>query len=356
MILRRTAWGQAVSIGSPEVATLHLLTQVSSMRAVICREYGPAEKLEVAEVPAPQPGELEVLVDVHAAAVNFPDLLIIQNRYQLSVAPPFTPGSELAGIVRAVGPGVEDIAPGDRVCGQVLIGAFAEQAILPAAMVNRLPKEIDLKAAAAFGVVYNTAYQALRSAAQLRTGETLLVLGAAGGVGLATVDIGRILGARVIAAASSAEKLAVCRSYGAAETIDYQAENLKERLKALTGGRGVDVVIDPVGGELAEQAIRATGWRGRYVTVGYASGTIPRIPVNLLLLKGCSLVGFNLAPFMMNEPEEAARCRRELFQLLVNGHIKPHVAAVYRLADVARALNDVAERRVIGKVVIDPTI
>lgn len=324
------------------------------MRAVICREYGPPELLQIAEVPAPVPGDLDVLVEVHAAAVNFPDLLIIRNRYQLSVAPPFTPGSELAGIVRAVGAGVTDVAVGDRVCGQSLVGAFAEQALLPAVMVTRLPEHVDLQAAAAFGVVYSTAYCALRSAAQLATGETLLVLGAAGGVGLATVDVGRALGARVIAAASSPDKLAVCRAYGAAETIDYQTENLKDRLKALTGGRGVDVVIDPVGGDLAEQAIRATGWRGRYVTVGYASGTIPRIPVNLLLLKGCQLLGFNLAPFMMNAPEEALRCRRELFAMLVDGHIKPHVSAVYGLSAVARALNDVGERRVIGKVIIDP--
>jgi NADPH2:quinone reductase len=324
------------------------------MRAVICHQYGPPESLEIVDVPAPIPGEGEVLVEVHAAAVNFPDLLIIQNKYQLSVAPPFTPGSELAGIVRAVGGGVESVAIGDRVCGQALVGAFAEQALLPAMTLTRLPATIDFKSAAAFGVVYSTAYFALRSAARMATGESLLVLGAAGGVGLATVDVGRALGARVIAAASSADKLTACRTYGANETINYATENLKERLKALTGGRGVDVVVDPVGGDLAEQAIRATAWRGRYVTVGYASGVIPRIPVNLLLLKGCELLGFNLAPFLMNEPEEVARLRRELFEMLVKRRINPYVSAVYALSDVAHAFNAVGERRVIGKVVIDP--
>lgn len=326
------------------------------MRAVVCREYGPPALLQIADVPAPEPGDGEVLVDVHAAAVNFTDLLVIQNRYQLSVTAPFTPGSELAGVVRAVGAGVHGVKPGDRVCGQTLVGAFAEQATLPAMMLTVLPAQVSFHAAAAFGVVYSTAYFALRSAAQIAAGETLLVLGAAGGVGLATVDVGRALGARVIAAASSDEKLQVCRTYGAAETINYQTENLKDRLKALTSGRGVDVVIDPVGGDLAEQAVRGTGWRGRYVTVGYASGAIPRIPVNLLLLKGCQLMGFNLAPFMMNAPEEAVRCRRELFELLVERRINPYVSAVYGLSDVARALTEVGERRVIGKLVIDPRL
>lgn len=325
------------------------------MRAVICSRYGPPESLEIAEVAAPVPGEGEVVVDVHAAAVNFPDLLIIQNKYQLSVTPPFTPGSELAGIVRAVGSGVTNVSVGDRVCGQTLVGAFAEQALLPAMTLTPLPATVDFHSAAAFGVVYSTAYFALRSAARVAAGESLLVLGAAGGVGLATVDVGRALGARVIAAASSSDKLTACRTYGAAECINYHTENLKDRLKALTGGRGVDAVIDPVGGDLAEQAIRATAWRGRYVTVGYASGVIPRIPVNLLLLKGCELLGFNLAPFMMNEPEEVERYRQELFAMLVQRRIHPYVSAVYGLPDVARAFNDIGERRVIGKVIIDPT-
>jgi NADPH2:quinone reductase len=324
------------------------------MRAVMCRAYGPPESLRVEDVPTPAVGHGEVLVDVHAAAVNFTDLLILQNRYQLTVAPPFTPGSELAGVVRSVGPGVAGITPGACVCGQTLAGAFAEQVSMPAGALSVLPRGVDLYAAAAFGVVYSTAYYALRSAAKLAAGETLLVLGAAGGVGLASVDVGRVLGARVIAAASSADKLEICRSYGAVETINYRTENLKERLKALTAGRGVDVAIDPVGGDLAEQAVRATAWRGRYVTVGYASGTIPRIPMNLLLLKGCELLGFNLAPFMANAPEEFARYRQELFALFVSGGIRPQVSSVYGLSDAVRALNEVAQRRAVGKVVIDP--
>jgi NADPH2:quinone reductase len=324
------------------------------MRAVVCREYGPPEGLVVEDVPDPVPGPGQALVDVHAAAVNFPDVLLIANRYQVSIPVPFTPGSEFAGIVQAVGPGVEAVAVGDRVSGATFVGAFAERVAVGADSLTRLPADCDLDAAAAFGVVYSTSYNALRSAAQLRAGETLLVLGAAGGVGLAAVDLGVVLGARVLAAASSEEKLRACRERGAAETIDVTRESLKDRVKALTGGRGVDVVLDPVGGPLAEQAVRATGWRGRFVCVGFASGEIPRIPLNLLLLKGSELRSFNLAPFIGNEPEEYRRNQAELLELFFSGRIRPLVSASYSLAEVARALRDVAERRAIGKLIIDP--
>ena len=322
------------------------------MRAAVCRAYGPPETLVVDELAAPCARAGEAVVYVTAAAVNFTDVLMLQNRYQLSATPPFVPGSEFAGVVREVGEGVETLRPGQRVCGVTFVGAFAERIALPAASLTVLPDAIDLHAAAAFSVAYGTAYHALRSAARLQSGETMVVLGAAGGVGLAAVELGTVLGARVIAAASSPEKLSACRAQGAAEAIDYTREPLKDRLKALTGGRGVDVVFDPVGGPLAEQALRATGWRGRFVCVGFASGEIPRIPLNLLLLKGAELRAFNLGPFMANEPDEMMRNHRELLDLFFAGRLHPRIDAVYPLADAARALAHVAGRRAIGKVLV----
>jgi NADPH2:quinone reductase len=323
-----------------------------TMRAVVCRDYGSPETLVVEEVPAPAPDPGAAVVDVRAAAVNFTDLLMLQNRYQLSATPPFVPGSEFAGVVRAVGAGVEAVGPGQRVCGVTFVGAFAERVAVPAASLTVVPDHVDLRGAAAFQVGYGTAYHALRSAARLRAGETLAVLGAAGGVGLAAVELGHVLGARVIAAASGAEKLAACRAQGASDGIDYAREPLKERLKALTGGRGVDVVLDPVGGPLAEQALRATAWRGRFVVVGFASGEIPRIPLNLLLLKGAQLLAFNLGPFMTNEPDEMARNHHELLDLFFADRLHPRIDAVYPLAEAPRAFAHLAERRAIGKVLV----
>lgn len=322
------------------------------MRAAVCRVYGPPETLVVDDLAAPEPAAGQVVIDVHAAAVNFTDVLMLQNRYQLSATPPFVPGSEFAGVVRTLGPGVEAPAPGTRVCGVTFVGAFAERVAVPAASLTVLPDHVDLRGAAAFQVAYGTAYHALRSTARLEPGETMVVLGAAGGVGLAAVELGSVLGARVIAAASSTEKLAACRAQGAAEGIDYVREPMKDRLKALTGGRGVDVVLDPVGGPLAEQALRATAWRGRFVCVGFASGEIPRIPLNLLLLKGVELRAFNLGPFMANEPDEMARNHRELLELFFSGRIHPRIDAVYPLAETAAALTRLAERRAIGKVLV----
>jgi NADPH2:quinone reductase len=322
------------------------------MRAAVCRAYGPPETLAIDDVQAPEATPGNVVVDVAAAAVNFTDVLMLQNRYQLSATPPFVPGSEFAGVVAAVGQGVEALRPGMRVCGVTFVGAFAERIAVPAASLTVLPDHVELRAAAAFQVAYGTAYHALRSAAHLAAGETLDVLGAAGGVGLAAVELGAVLGARIIAAASGPEKLAACRAQGAAETVDYAREPLKERLKALTHGRGVDVVLDPVGGPLAEQALRACAWRGRFVSLGFASGEIPRIPLNLLLLKGAQLLAFNLGPFMTHEPEEMTRNHRELLDLFFGGRLHPRIDAVYPLADAARALAHVAERRAIGKVLV----
>lgn len=324
------------------------------MRAVVCREYGPPEKLSVEHLPDPVPAEGQVLVDVGAAAVNFPDLLIVENRYQVHASLPFVPGSELAGVVREIGPGVTGLSPGDRVFGQTFVGAFAEKAVLAAASLTRLPAGIDARVAAGFGVVYATAYDALRSAARLAPGETLLVLGAGGGVGLAAVDVGRVMGARVIAAASTAEKLAACRERGAAATIDYATENLKDRVKDLTAGRGADVVVDPVGGSYSEAALRATAWRGRYISLGFAAGEIPRLPLNVVLLKGCHVIGFTIDGLLRNAPEEAERNRRDLLELFFAEKIRPRVSAVYSLDEVPQALRDLAERRAIGKVIIEP--
>jgi NADPH2:quinone reductase len=324
------------------------------MRAVVCREYGPPESLKVEELPDPVLGEGQALVDVKAAAVNFPDLLIIENRYQVPASVPFVPGSEFAGIVSAVAPGVEKVAVGDRVAGSTFVGAFAEKVAVPAASLTHLPDGFDFRVAAGFGVAYATSYYALRSAARLAAGETLLVLGAAGGVGLAAVDLGRLMGARVIAAASSEEKLAACRELGAADTVDYARQNLKERVKELTGGKGANVVIDPVGGPYSEAALRSTAWGGRYVVVGFAAGEIPRFPLNVVLLKGCQVIGFTIGGLMVNAPQEAERGRRELLDLLFSGAIRPRVSAVYGLDATARAMRDLAERRAIGKVIIEP--
>lgn len=324
------------------------------MRAAVCREYGEPEKVSVEEASAPRPGPGEVLVGVRAAAVNFPDVLIVGNRYQVSVPLPFTPGSELAGEVLTVGDGVQDFAEGDRVWGAVMMGAFAEQVVVPATALAPIPPGIDDAAAACFGVAYGTAYHALRSVGEARPGDWVVVLGAAGGVGLAAVELGKVLGARVIAAASSADKLAVCAQRGAEQLIDYSTEDLRVRIREITGP-GADVVIDPVGGAWSEQALRATRWGGRFVTVGFASGEIPRIPLNLVLLKGVVVKGFEIRTFPEFAPEAAARDREELFALFADGRVQPHIGATFGLSEVGAALRYVADRRAVGKVVIDCT-
>jgi NADPH:quinone reductase len=323
------------------------------MRAVICRSYDSLDALRVEELPAVAPKPGEVVIDARFAAVNFADVLVIRNRYQASAALPFIPGSECAGIVRALGAGVTGISIGDRVTAKMFIGAFAEEVAVPASTVTTIPKGVELRTAAAFGVTYGTAYHALRSVAGLREGKTLLVLGAGGGVGLAAVEIGSLLGARVIAAASSDEKLAVCRERGAAELVNYAKEDLKERVRALTDGRGVDAVLDPVGGPVADPALRATGFRGRYVSVGFASGEIPRVPLNLLLLKGAEVAAFNYGAFAVHAPEEAARNEAELARWLREGKLRPHVSATFPLERATEALARVAERRAIGKILIE---
>ena len=322
------------------------------MLAVRCNAYGPPDRLVVEELPDPSPGPGEVVVRIEAASVNFPDVLIAADQYQISVPVPFTPGSELAGVVESVGDGVAGWGVGDRVYGSTFVGAFAQRIALPAAALSAVPEGVDFAEAAAFWVVYATAYHALRSVAEVAAGDWVVVLGAAGGVGLAAVDLAQLLGARVLAAASSGEKLEVCRSRGAAEVVNYTSEDLKERIKELTGG--ADVVIDPVGGPSAEQALRATKWGGRYVTVGFASGEIPRIPLNLVLLKGVVVKGFEIRTFAEHDPTGAARDREELLALFGEGKVRPLVDGVYPLRETGTAMRSLTERRATGKVVILP--
>jgi NADPH2:quinone reductase len=323
------------------------------MRAVVCRSYGPPEDLVVEDVDDFVPGPGQVVVRVHAAAVNFPDVLMIDGKYQVKMPPPFTPGSELAGEVIAVGDGVA-LPLGQRVSAPTFIGAFAEQALLPAASVTEIPDSADFASAAAFGVTYRTAYHAVRSIAEVKRGDWVVILGAAGGVGLAAVDLAVAMGAQVLAAASSPEKLELCRQRGAEATVDYNTEDLKLRIRELTGD-SARVVLDPVGGSYAEPALRGLARGGTFVTLGYAAGAIPAIPLNLVLLKGITICGMEIRTFVTDRPAESARDMRELTQMFADGAIRPYIGARFPLADTATALRYVADRKAIGKVIIDVT-
>jgi NADPH:quinone reductase len=321
------------------------------MRAVVCRSYGPPEELVVDDVDDPVPGPGQLVVRVHAAAVNFPDVLMIQGKYQVKAPVPFTPGSELAGEVIAVGEGVSYL-PGQRVSATTFVGAFAEQALLHSAMVTEIPDGVDFVSAAAFGVTYRTAYHALRSIAAVDPGDWVVILGAAGGVGLAAVDLAVAMKIRVLAAASSPEKLELCRQRGAEATVDYDREDLKMRVRELTGD-AARVVLDPVGGPYAEPALRALARGGSFVTLGYAAGSIPAIPLNLVLLKGITVRGMEIRTFVSDRPDDSARDMRELTEMFTTGIIRPYIGARFPLADTAAALRLVADRKAIGKVVID---
>lgn len=322
------------------------------MRAIQCTEWGPPEGLQLNEIPAPQPGPGQVLVRVDAAGVNFPDWLIVQKKYQLQPPLPFTPGAELAGEVLALGEGVTHLRLGQKVVGLSMVGAFAEQALLPAAQCMPLPTGFDPALAAAFTLAYGTSWHALRDRCALQAGETLLVLGAAGGVGLAAVEIAKAAGAKVIAVASSDEKRGICLQHGADAAIGYEA--LREQIKSLTEGKGVDVVYDAVGGAQAEPAIRSLAWRGRYAVVGFASGEIPSIPLNLLLLKGSSLIGVFWGEWVKREPKAWAAGLTELMGWLQAGKLKPLISRRYALAETPQALRDLGDRKVTGKIVIEP--
>lgn len=320
------------------------------MRAVICRSYGAPEDLVIDDVPDPVAAPGQLLVRVRAAAVNFPDVLFIAGKYQVKIPPPFIPGNEIAGEVIAAGDGAP-FRPGQRVSGTTF-GAFAEQALLDASQAELVPDDADFASAAAFGVTYRTAYHALRSTAIVTQGDWVVVLGAAGGVGLAAVDLATAMGARVLAAASSPEKLELCRRRGAAATVDYDREDLKTRIRELTGD-SARVVLDPVGGPYSEPALRGLARGGTFVTLGYAAGTIPAIPLNLVLLKDICVRGMEIRTFMTDRPDDAARDLKELAQMFAAGTVRPYIGARFPLAETAAALRHVADRKVLGKVVID---
>ncbi len=321
------------------------------MRALLCTELGPASKLSVRDVEDPTPGEGEVVIDVEAAGINFPDTLIIEGKYQFKPDLPFTPGGEAAGVVSAVGEGVSSVSIGDRAIALSGHGAFAEKWLVPVSSVAPIPPGLDFVSAAAFGLTYGTSYYALKDRARLQAGETLLVLGAAGGVGSAAIELAKTMGATVIAAASSGDKLAWATELGADHVIDYSTEDLRDRIKSLTEGKGVDVVYDPVGGDLTEAAVRSTAWNGRLLVVGFAAGDIPAIPLNLTLLKGMSIVGVFWGRSMSEEPALHRQNFAEMAALIADGRIRPRVSAEFSLDDYEVAFAMFTERKVMGKAV-----
>jgi len=321
------------------------------MRAAVCNEYGPPEVVHIEELPSPAIGPGQARIRVAAAAVNFPDVLLVANQYQVSAPTPFVPGSEFAGEVVEVADDVTAVALGDRVIGTGLVGAFAEEAVGSAQTLTKIPSEVDVRLAAAFGVAHRTAYHVVRSVAAVELGDEVVVLGAGGGVGLAAVQIAVKLGATVTAVASSSEKLDVARAYGAARLVNHTARDLRSALKEVLPD-GADVVIDPVGGSLSEPALRAMSWGGRFVTVGFAAG-IPRIPLNLVLLKGVHVLGFQFIDFATHLPSEYRRNDDELLELLATKRVVPHIGASFPLDETAAALRFVADGRAIGKVLLD---
>ncbi len=322
------------------------------MKAVLCKAWGPPETLAVEEISEPQPGPGEVVVAVKAVGLNFFDTLIIEGKYQYKPDLPFSPGAEVAGVVSALGRHVQGFAEGDRVMVHLFWGGCREKVVVAVDQVVPLPAGIGFEAAAGLTVTYGTTIHALRDRANLKPGETLVVLGAAGGVGQAAIEIGKVMGARVVACASSAEKLEFCRRLGADETVNYSQGDLKLALKELTGGKGVDVVYDAVGGEYSEQALRALGWNGRLLVVGFATGEIPRIPLNLVLLKGCQIVGVFWGEHARREPERHRTNMATLLNWCASGKIAPHVHKTYRLEETSAALQAIARREVIGKAIV----
>jgi len=322
------------------------------MRAVRIHELTGPSALRVDEIPSPEPGAGQVRIDVRAAGVNFPDLLITRGQYQFKPALPFSPGGEAAGVVSAVGDGVTAFAIGDRVAVTTVHGAYAEQLVVPEASCVRVPDNVSFEVAGATLLTYATTIHALVDRANLQRGQSLLVLGAAGGVGTAAVELGALLGARVIAAASTPDKLAFCREHGASETIGYA--DLKEAIKKLTAGSGVDVIYDPVGGALAEQALRGIAWEGRYLVVGFASGEIPKIPLNLVLLKGCQIVGVFWGSFASRDPARNRAHAEQIFEWIAQGRLHPAIDAALPLSQAAEALARVERRQVKGKLVLVP--
>ena len=324
------------------------------MKSVVCKQFGPPEDLVVEESDDPTAGPGEVVIAVEAATVTFPDALMIEDKYQFKPTPPFSPGGEAAGTILELGDGVEGFAVGDRVISNFgLVGGFTDRLLVNAATLKKLPDSVGFAEATGLFYAYGTVYYGLVDRANIQKGETLLVLGAGGNLGLAAIELGKLFGARVIAAASSEEKLALCRERGADETINYSEEDLKTRAKELTDGKGVDLVFDSVGGDYAEAALRSIAWYGRFLVIGFAAG-IPKIPLNLALLKSCQIIGVFLGAMVGREPETRNRIAAELDRLLEAGELKPHVSREYKLEEAGQALRDLLERRVVGKVVIAP--
>ncbi len=324
------------------------------MKALRCHAYGPIDALRVEDIPTPTPAAGQVLVDVHAASINFPDTLIVQGLYQIKPPLPFTPGAELAGVVTAVGEGVKHLKIGDRVVASTGTGGFAERAIADAARVLPLPHGMSFEAGASFVLAYGTSIHALTTIGKLQAGETLLVLGAAGGVGIAAIEIAKALGARVIAAASSEDKRNLAKQAGADETVDYTQAEWRREVERLTNGNGADVVYDAVGGAYAEPALRATAWRGRYLVVGFAAGDIPKLPLNLALLKERAILGVFWGAAMAKAPKQLAADLRQLSEWFQQGKLKPPVTELISLADTPAALVRLATRQAMGKLVVLP--
>ena len=328
------------------------------MKAFLCRQFSEPEHCLVEEISCRDPGLGEVKIRVRAAGVNFPDALMVQGKYQLKPPFPFSPGAEIAGEILAIGADVEHthkhLKIGGRVAAFCGTGGYAEEAIAPAAATMPIAPHMSYQLAATFSLAYGTSWHAVRDRAQLQASETLLVLGAAGGVGLAAVEIGKAIGAKVIACASSANKLALAKTHGADVLINYETEDLREAIKAATNGKGPDVIFDPVGGKFSEPAFRSIAWRGRYLVIGFASGPIPSLPLNLTLLKGASIIGVFWGEFAKREPKANYSGLQEMMGWMAEGKLRPHISRSYTLAQSAQALRDMLNREVTGKVVIEP--
>jgi len=322
------------------------------MKAIVCKKYGPPSDLELTDISLPPVGEKQVRIRIKACSLNFPDTLIIQGLYQFKPDLPFTPGSDVAGIVLEIGEKVRHLKVGDEVFGFTLTGGFAEEANIDAKAIFPKPPNMPFHVAASFLLAYGTSYHALVDRAKLKEGETVVILGASGGVGLAAVEIAKQLGARVIAAASSAEKLNLCTEHGADEVINYSTEDLKARIKELTDGKGADVIFDPVGGSYSEAALRGIAWEGRFLVIGFAAGEIPKIPLNLALLKGCQIIGVFWGSFAMKDPGKNMQNSLQLMAWYSEGKLKPHIHKLYALEDTPDALDAMIARKVKGKVVI----
>mgnify|MGYP003683468169 CR=1 FL=1 len=323
------------------------------MKAIVCNTFGLPNTLNYTEVNNPSPKEDEVLISVKACSVNFPDTLIIQGKYQFRPEFPFSPGSDVAGIVEKVGENIEHFKEGDEVVGFIPFGGFAEKAIVKAKDCFPKPRGMSMVNASAFLLAYGTSYHALKDRAKLEKGEAILILGASGGVGLTALELAKLMGAKVIAAASTEEKLELCKQFGADEVINYTTENLKDKVKELTNGKGVDVIYDPIGGHFSELALRAIAWKGRHLVIGFANGEIPKIPINLTLLKGASIVGVFWGAFAQKQPKESLENIKELLTWFGKGDLKPHIDKTYSLKKAPKALEDMMQRKTKGKIVID---